>query len=261
MKQLALVLMLVLGFVSPTLSDVTPDQFEINPVCMDRDNPTWYYDEDTKVLCITGKITYDFMYAFEEDMVPRDVSMVVLNSIGGTVDGAVMVSRLIRERGIPTFVPPNAVCYSSCVLVFASGTQRYTTQSDMGSKFKVHFVWNPWEPAEVEGEQLPNLENKIEIHFDKTLEYFDLISEYSGTPDMTPWYLNTVTSKGLLPLGHLMNFQLGTNTIIIDRYIEGGIAFSNAAFVDLDEGNFGETGFATIVDPSTVQLSATHQPN
>ncbi|CAN7747144.1 MULTISPECIES: ATP-dependent Clp protease proteolytic subunit [unclassified Ensifer] len=52
------------------------------------------------------------------------VKTVSLNSPGGSVDDALAISKLIREKGLDTRVASGALCASSCPIVFAGGVRR-----------------------------------------------------------------------------------------------------------------------------------------
>lgn len=52
------------------------------------------------------------------------VSTVLLDSPGGSVDDALSIGRLIRERGLSTEVANGGLCASSCPLIFAAGKER-----------------------------------------------------------------------------------------------------------------------------------------
>jgi hypothetical protein len=52
------------------------------------------------------------------------VKTVALNSPGGSLEDAMAMARLIREKGIATEVADGALCASSCPLVVAGGTER-----------------------------------------------------------------------------------------------------------------------------------------
>lgn len=52
------------------------------------------------------------------------VKVVSLNSPGGSLDDAMAMARLLRERGIGTEVADGALCASSCPLVMAGGAER-----------------------------------------------------------------------------------------------------------------------------------------
>ena len=52
------------------------------------------------------------------------VQTVALNSPGGSVEDAMSMARLLREKGIATEVADGALCASSCPLVLAGGKER-----------------------------------------------------------------------------------------------------------------------------------------
>jgi hypothetical protein len=52
------------------------------------------------------------------------VTTVVLNSPGGSLEDALAMGRLIREKRMATELEPGATCASSCPLVFAGGVER-----------------------------------------------------------------------------------------------------------------------------------------
>ena len=57
------------------------------------------------------------------------VKTVVLNSPGGSVQDALAMSKLIRERGFDTTVEGEGLCASSCPLVFAGGMKRTASEN------------------------------------------------------------------------------------------------------------------------------------
>lgn len=67
------------------------------------------------------------------------VKAVSLNSPGGSVQDALAMSKLIREKGLDTRVATKALCASSCPLVFAGGVAREAAQNAI---LGVHQVFN-----------------------------------------------------------------------------------------------------------------------
>lgn len=67
------------------------------------------------------------------------VKTVSLNSPGGSVDDALAMSKLIREKGLDTKVVAKALCASSCPLVFAGGVAR---EAEKDAVLGVHQVFN-----------------------------------------------------------------------------------------------------------------------
>lgn len=62
--------------------------------------------------------------AKELDAHGQYVRLVTLNSPGGSLDDAMLISSLIREYGLATKVEDGAVCASSCPLIMAGGLER-----------------------------------------------------------------------------------------------------------------------------------------
>lgn len=52
------------------------------------------------------------------------ISAVSFNSPGGTLDDAMAIARLLRERGLTAMVEGGAICASSCPLALAGGRER-----------------------------------------------------------------------------------------------------------------------------------------
>ena len=78
------------------------------------------------VLSVTGTIMPGSAAAFatEIESYGEYVKTVALDSPGGSVNDALEMGQLIRERGFATSVASGALCASSCPLVFAGGTER-----------------------------------------------------------------------------------------------------------------------------------------
>ena len=79
------------------------------------------------VLSLTGTIDPGSSARFASEIAARGeyVDMVQLDSPGGSVDDALAIGRLIRERGLSTRVADGALCASSCPIIFASGEARH----------------------------------------------------------------------------------------------------------------------------------------
>jgi hypothetical protein len=78
------------------------------------------------VLALEGTIDLGSGQRFAAEIEQRGeyVQMIELNSPGGSLDDAMAMSNLIRERGYDTHVADGAICASSCPLVMAGGTER-----------------------------------------------------------------------------------------------------------------------------------------
>jgi hypothetical protein len=64
--------------------------------------------------------------AFErfDELNQRTIDVVVFDSPGGLVLEAIELGRYLRERGIATLVPDEALCASACPLAYAGGVER-----------------------------------------------------------------------------------------------------------------------------------------
>ena len=77
-------------------------------------------------LLATGTITPGISESFAAEVAKRGdyIKTVVLNSPGGSVNDALAMGRLIRDKKIATEVEAGKYCASSCPLVFAGGIER-----------------------------------------------------------------------------------------------------------------------------------------
>jgi hypothetical protein len=87
----------------------------------------------------TGTIAPGTAERFKAEIDKRGdyVKTVVLNSPGGSVQDALAMARLIRDRGLGTLVEADGYCASSCPLVFAGGIER---TAEKGASVGVHQV-------------------------------------------------------------------------------------------------------------------------
>jgi hypothetical protein len=82
-------------------------------------------------LVATGSIMPGSAKTFADEVAKRGsyIKTVVLNSPGGSVQDALSMGRLIRDKGFNTEVESGAYCASSCPLIFAGGVQRLAGKS------------------------------------------------------------------------------------------------------------------------------------
>jgi len=88
-----------------------------------------------------GSIELGAADRFAEEIAARGeyVKSVSLNSPGGSVNDALAMSTLIREKSLNTRVATKALCASSCPLVFAGGVAR---EAEEDAILGVHQVFN-----------------------------------------------------------------------------------------------------------------------
>jgi len=93
-------------------------------------------------LVATGMILPGTVEAFKAEVDKRGsyIKTVVLNSTGGSVQDAIAMGRLIREKKFSTAVENGNFCASSCPLVFAGGVERRAGEK---AAIGVHQVFSP----------------------------------------------------------------------------------------------------------------------
>ena len=92
------------------------------------------------ILLARGTIDVGAAARFEEEIGKRGeyVKVVLLDSPGGSVEDALAMSRLVREKELTTRVAAGALCASSCPLVLAGGIVR---EAEEKSVVGVHQVF------------------------------------------------------------------------------------------------------------------------
>jgi len=97
-------------------------------------------------LYATGMIYVGAFKAFKAEVEKRGgyVKTVVLNSTGGSVQDAIAMGRLIREKKFATAVENGGYCASSCPLVFAGGAERRAGDKAVVG---VHQAFSPGDPG------------------------------------------------------------------------------------------------------------------
>jgi len=84
--------------------------------------------DDTEILCnlrLTGDIEagdYDKLVALLPASSPDWGGRLCLSSRGGNYAEALRIAELLIDRGVGTAVEANAICYSSCAIIFMSGS-------------------------------------------------------------------------------------------------------------------------------------------
>jgi hypothetical protein len=93
------------------------------------------------VLLAEGTIDVGAGARFAQEIEARGeyIKTVALNSPGGSVDDALAISKLIREKKLDTKVASKALCASSCPIVFAGGVER---MAETDAVVGVHQVFN-----------------------------------------------------------------------------------------------------------------------
>jgi hypothetical protein len=83
------------------------------------------------IMKLTGTISVGSAARFTEEVRLRGeyIETIALDSPGGSVEDALAIARLIRERGFSTAVGDGALCASSCPLVLAAGSERLVSDT------------------------------------------------------------------------------------------------------------------------------------
>jgi hypothetical protein len=91
-------------------------------------------------IAIFGEIRPGDDYKLREFLAGEpSISGVSLNSPGGDIQAAGEMGRVIRERGLDTFVDAaRATCASSCTILFAGGRHRFYVNADRVGGLTVH---------------------------------------------------------------------------------------------------------------------------
>jgi hypothetical protein len=116
----------------PVLPAFDPDSPDTPPgpaVTTDRallDAPLTVALKSGGILEVTGTIDLGSSERFAAEVEARGeyIEVVALNSPGGSVNDAIAIGSLIREKGYTTSVATGALCASSCPLILASGAKR-----------------------------------------------------------------------------------------------------------------------------------------
>ena len=92
------------------------------------------------VLEVTGTIDLGSSERFAAEVEARGeyIKLVALNSPGGSVNDAIAIGSLIRDKGFATSVAAGALCASSCPLIFAGGVTR---DADAAAAIGVHQIY------------------------------------------------------------------------------------------------------------------------
>lgn len=89
-------------------------------------NPVRFTLRSGGVLSVEGAIDQGASTRFAAELDARGeyVTTVAFNSPGGSLEDAMAMARLVRERGLATRVENGALCASSCPLILAGGVTR-----------------------------------------------------------------------------------------------------------------------------------------
>jgi hypothetical protein len=85
-----------------------------------------FFGKDNEWVVFQGPILSEEVDGVLSQLEDKKPKLILLNSIGGNVSGAVRFARYVRENQMNTWIAKNQTCASACALVFLAGIQRFS---------------------------------------------------------------------------------------------------------------------------------------
>ena len=85
-----------------------------------------FFGKDNEWVVFQGPILSEEVDGILSQLEDKKPKLILLNSIGGNVSGAVRFARYVRENEMNTWIAKNQTCASACALVFLAGIQRFS---------------------------------------------------------------------------------------------------------------------------------------
>ncbi len=101
-----------------------------------------FFGEDNQWVVFQGPILLEEIDQILSQLEDRKPKLILLDSIGGNVSGAIRFAQYVRENKMNTWIAKNQTCASACALVFLAGIQRFGE-----GKLVVHQYLPPAEQA------------------------------------------------------------------------------------------------------------------
>ena len=101
-----------------------------------------FFGKDNEWVVFQGPILSEEVDGVLSQLEDKKPKLILLNSIGGNVSGAVRFARYVRQNEMNTWIAKNQTCASACALVFLAGIQRFSE-----GKLVVHQYLPPAEQA------------------------------------------------------------------------------------------------------------------
>ena len=101
-----------------------------------------FFGKDNEWVVFQGPILSEEVDGILSQLEDKKPKLILLNSIGGNVSGAVRFARYVRQNQMNTWIAKNQTCASACALVFLAGIQRFSE-----GKLVVHQYLPPAEQA------------------------------------------------------------------------------------------------------------------
>lgn len=195
-------------------------------------------DKNNKYIQIIGEIEPSDGQTFKELVYRYRPTEVLLDSPGGSLSVGLSIGQTIRELGINTLVPSNAICYSACAIAWLGGLQRYITKS---SEVGFHAAYK------IENER------KIETGVGNALvgAYFTRI----GLPEKAVAFLTAAPPEKLLRLTPELASDIGVSLKLIDDKM-----FKKRAY-ESSSPQFDIGKICLVADPSTTPLNIRNEEN
>ena len=84
------------------------------------------FGKDNEWVVFKGPIILDEIDDILSQLDEKKPKLILLNSIGGNVLGALRFAKYVRKNQMNTWIAQNQTCASACALVFLAGTQRFS---------------------------------------------------------------------------------------------------------------------------------------
>jgi len=162
-----------------------------------------HFTEDEDWAALQGPITANNAAEAITELRIRKPRAIILDSHGGDISGAVQLAKYIHENSINTWVPQNAVCASSCALIFLSGKERLCD----GDIYLHQFM-----PSEDHKDKQIGLD-KAFVNVQKTIGEIVILLNEIDAPDfvleriLTQEQLYRLTDADLAKLNTVTNFE------------------------------------------------------
>ena len=85
-----------------------------------------FFGKDSEWIVFQGPILSEEVDGILSQLEDRKPKLILLDSIGGNVSGAIRFARYVREKEMNTWIAKNQTCASACALVFLAGIQRFS---------------------------------------------------------------------------------------------------------------------------------------
>ena len=85
-----------------------------------------FFGKDNEWVVFQGPILSEEVDGILSQLEDKKPKLILLNSIGGNVSGAVRFARYVRQNEMNTWIAKNQTCASACALVFLAGIQRFS---------------------------------------------------------------------------------------------------------------------------------------